>query len=106
MAGGSQESGLSEIGLFRYPSGTVHRVTCPLTLGNVVDRHQDFAADQGFVTNLQRVREQRPQPSRRQLDVDWMILDEPLTMPEAVEKVTQRCVIKTAIVDRVEVTAD
>src|SRR4029077_20105222 len=67
--------------------------------------HQDPAPGQRILANLKRVHQQRSQALLRQLGVDLMILDDPLTAPKAVEKVAQPGVIETALVNRVKLPA-
>ena len=76
-----------------------------LAFGDVFDRQQDLSRGQGLVANLQRTHEQRSHSPRRQLDVDFVILDDSLAEPEAVEEVAQRRDIEAAIIDRVELSA-
>ena len=104
MAGGGEEARLSEIGPLRHKLGGLQRLARPLALGDVVEHHQDLPRGQGLLANLQRVHEQRSHSPRRQLDVDFEILDDLLAAPKAIEKAAQRLDIEAVIIDRVELS--
>ena len=89
VAGSGEETGLSKISLLSNFPGGVQRLACPLTVGNIVDRHQNFRCAQRFVAYLQRVHHERSYSTPRQIDLDAMILDKPFAVPEAGEEVAQ-----------------
>src|SRR5208282_4846462 len=105
MAGGSEEPRLAEIGVLGLPLGGLQRLRHMLAFGDVFDRQQDLSRGQGLVADLQRAHEQRSHSPRRQLDLDFVILDDWLAEPEAVEVAAQRRDIEAAIIDRVELSA-
>src|SRR6202022_4314584 len=102
---GGEEPGLAEIGMLGPTLGGLQRLRRMLAFGDVFDRQQDLSRGQGLLANLQRAHEQRSHSPRRQLDVDFMILDGSLAVPKAVEEDAQRRDIEAALIDRVELSA-
>src|SRR5204863_96795 len=85
MAGGGKEPGLGEIGLLGLPLGSLQRYRGMPALGDVFNRQENLARGGRLVANLKRAHEQRSHAPRRQLDVDFVILDHSLTFAEAVK---------------------
>ena len=105
VAGGGEEARLSEIGMLRHKLGGLQRLARPLALGDVVDRHQDLPRGRGLLSNLRRAQQQRPHSPRRQIDIDFVIVNDALFAAEAVEETAQRRDIEAAVVDGVELPA-
>src|SRR3954454_8123868 len=105
MAGGGKEPGLAEIGLLGLPFGSLQRYRGMPALGDVFNRQENLARGGRLVANLKRAHAQRSHAPRRQLDVDFVILDPPLAIAEPVEEAAQRHDIETALVDRIELSA-
>ena len=105
MAGGGKEPGLGEIGLLGLPLGSLQRNRGMPAFSDVLNRQENLARGGRLVANFKRAHEQRSHSLRRQLDVDFVILDDSLTFAEAVEEAAQRRDIESALVDRIKLSA-
>ena len=102
VAGGGEKARFAEIGLLRMQLGNFQHAAQAFALGDILDRHKDFAARRRPDDLTGRQAQRSPARQRRQIEFDFIILDVRFSGSNAIEEQAQTRIVEVQSAGRAD----